>query len=350
VLVVERWFPDPQRGGGYPRTHSLVHSLLATGCHVVYYAIEEVGTAGAAQLFGENFEPLPGNGSVRGLEPWLEAHGADLVGCVVSRPRVMREFAELLDRRPLLKPRRVVYDVEALTARRQGESSAIDEQVGYARWADVIMTVSAAEARYFTDADHGPVHVLPHSVRPSPTTTPFADRRGLLFVGPLIGESPNADGVVWFVDHVMPILERERPAMELTAVGELNSPELARRSLRRVSFLGRIDDLTPHYEAARVFVAPIRRAAGIQLKVTEAAGRGVPVVATDVVASGLGWADGIELLAAPASDPGAFAEQCLRLHDDETLWNAIRVGALSRVERDFHPGSFDRTVREALAL
>ena len=50
-----------------------------------------------------------------------------------------------------------------------------------------------------------------------------------------------------------------------------------------------VDDLTPLYEDARVFVAPTRYSAGISLKVIEAAARGVPIVCTPLVSRQLGW-------------------------------------------------------------
>ena len=66
-----------------------------------------------------------------------------------------------------------------------------------------------------------------------------------------------------------------------------------------------VDDLTPLYDDARVFVAPTRYSAGISLKVIEAAARGVPIVCTPLVARQLGWISGEELLT--AETPAEFA-------------------------------------------
>jgi glycosyltransferase involved in cell wall biosynthesis len=84
-----------------------------------------------------------------------------------------------------------------------------------------------------------------------------------------------------------------------------------------------------------VFIAPTRFAAGIPLKVLEAAANGVPAVVTPLLATQLAWTPGQELLT--ADDPQAFAEACARLFEDEALWTRIRRGALARVERDYAP-------------
>src|SRR5207253_7021477 len=89
-----------------------------------------------------------------------------------------------------------------------------------------------------------------------------------------------------------------------------------------VELLGAVEDLVPLYNRARVFIAPTRFSAGVPLKVYEAAAHGLPVVATDLLARQLGWEPGEDLLAAPASDPDAFASACARLHDDADLWQS----------------------------
>jgi glycosyltransferase involved in cell wall biosynthesis len=89
-------------------------------------------------------------------------------------------------------------------------------------------------------------------------------------------------------------------------------------------------------------VAPTRFAAGIPLKMHQAAAFGVPVVSTTLIAELAGWRDGHDLLA--ASDASGFAEACARLHRDETLWTAIRNSALDRCATDCSPAAFRQSV------
>jgi glycosyltransferase involved in cell wall biosynthesis len=112
------------------------------------------------------------------------------------------------------------------------------------------------------------------------------------------------------------------------------------------NLMGMREDLAPWFEKARVMIAPTRFAAGIPLKVYQAAALGVPIVATTLVAEQAGWQPERELLA--ASDPTAFAEACVRLHRDKALWTSVRAAAIERCRRDCSPQQFRSSVRQIL--
>jgi glycosyltransferase involved in cell wall biosynthesis len=114
-----------------------------------------------------------------------------------------------------------------------------------------------------------------------------------------------------------------------------------------ISWQSGLDDLTPLYENARVFAAPTRYAAGISLKVIEAAARGVPIVCTTLVAGQLGWRPGVEVVTADNADEiaGAIA----LLFADRELWMRLREEALKRVLNDYSFAAFRAALAGALA-
>src|SRR5437763_14014694 len=115
----------------------------------------------------------------------------------------------------------------------------------------------------------------------------------------------------WVVSQVLPRLRAELCAcVGLTIAGARRSRALAALADRAaaVELLGRVDDLTPLYEQARLFVAPTRFPAGLPYKVHHAAAHGLPVVCTTLLAEQLGWRSGDELLA--ADDAAGFAAAC----------------------------------------
>ena len=161
-----------------------------------------------------------------------------------------------------------------------------------------ILTVSNGEALQFRK--HGfDAHVVGHAVTIAPGEAAWATRQDILFVGTILGDSfPNADAVFWFLEQVWPELRRRLPWSRFIIVGLNHSERLNSRPLaERVVITGAVDDLTPFYSSARVFVAPTRVSSGIPLKVIEAAGSGVPVVATTQLVSQLGWDSPREILA-----------------------------------------------------
>jgi glycosyltransferase involved in cell wall biosynthesis len=184
-------------------------------------------------------------------------------------------------------------------------------------------------------------------LEPRPTPRPFAERSGALFVGAFHRDgSPNADSVAWFVGEILPLLRARIADLWLTVAGAHPSPRVLALSGEGVEVLGRVDDLVPLYDQARLFVAPTRFAAGVPYKCHHAAAHGVPIVCTSLLAAQLGWRHDVELLV--ADEPGAFAEQCHRLYTDGALWSRLREAALARVAAECGKRAFDETLAEAL--
>jgi glycosyltransferase involved in cell wall biosynthesis len=87
--------------------------------------------------------------------------------------------------------------------------------------------------------------------------------------------------------------------------------------------VGYVEDLTPLFRRARVFVAPLRYGAGVKGKVGQSMAQGLPIVATRVAAEGMNAVVGKDLLV--ADEPAAFAAAVIRLLDDDTLWLQLRA-------------------------
>jgi glycosyltransferase involved in cell wall biosynthesis len=146
--------------------------------------------------------------------------------------------------------------------------------------------------------------------------------------------SPNYDGLCWFVDEVLPLVEQELGwETRLHIVGYTGAGVSLDRfgNHPRVTLRGAVAETEPLYNAHRVFIAPTRYAAGTPYKIYEAASFGVPVVATELLRQQMGWEDGKELLAADSADPAQFARHVVTLYRDPALWQALRDNALARL-------------------
>jgi O-antigen biosynthesis protein len=207
--------------------------------------------------------------------------------------------------------------------------------------------VSETERELFVRAGAPRVLRLGDALAPAPTATPFAARQGVLFVGAFYEpESPNSDGIIWFVEQVWPRVRDALGDCPLHIVGPRPGRRVRALATGRIEVLGAVDDLEPLFESARVFVAPTRFAAGLPRKVLDAAARGVPVVATTLLARQLGWSAGDELEAADA--PESFAAAVTLLYRDSAAWQSRRERALERIGRDYSPTAFAATLAEAL--
>ena len=116
------------------------------------------------------------------------------------------------------------------------------------------------------------------------------DGETLLFVGAL-GYRPNADGVRWFCEAVLPRLRAGSGGpCRLIIAGGGGVPEIAALARRpRVVVLGRVKDLGPLYRQATLALAPLHSGGGTRIKLLEAAAHRTASVSTVHAAAGIGW-------------------------------------------------------------
>jgi glycosyltransferase involved in cell wall biosynthesis len=186
-------------------------------------------------------------------------------------------------------------------------------------------------------------------LKPVPGERPFDERNGFLFVGAVHQEdSPNGDSLIWFLEEVFPLIQTTLGTdITFNIVGYNASGRIRQLAGPSVRINGLMRDLTQSYGEARVFIAPTRYAAGIPHKIHEAAARGLPVVATALVATQLGWKDNAELLV--GTDAASFAQKCIALYRDKELWMKLRTAGLERVKAECSKEAFDRKLKEILA-
>jgi GT2 family glycosyltransferase len=359
LLIVEDQIPYPQMGAGYPRALELLRAAVEAGWFVTFYPLvyPDVDYEQAYRILPPQVEIAADRGA-EGLADFMRERPEYYDAAIVSRPHNMKPFREALAQEDRFLPlSRVVYDAEAVFALRDEARARLD---GEAAKADVaaelalsegvasVLAVNAAEAAVFREAGVAEVRVLGHALQPAPAAHAFEDRRDFLFVGALDDDvSPNVDALEFFVNEVAPRLDALIGAdWTLRVAGRCGAPRALALRSGRVQLLGRVEDLAPLYAQSRVFVAPTRYAAGIPMKVHEAAARGLPCAVTSLLAAQLGWADGEALVI--GDSPEAFARACQRLYEDAALWEAVRAGALARVAAECAPEAFAATVAQAL--
>ena len=226
----------------------------------------------------------------------------------------------------------------------------LEEEIALARIADIVISVSESERKEFEKHGIKNVQVVGHSVAPALTSQTFRQREGFLFVGAIHEEmSPNADSIIWFLEQIFPIIRAKLGhSIPLTIAGVNTSDRVRQLAAAPVRVTGQVPDLTPLYDSARVFIAPTRYSAGIPQKVHDAAARGVPIVATPLLASQLGWTDGSSLQI--AGDAETFAEKSIQLYTDEALWHRLREAAAERIRTECSPALFDERLRSVMQI
>lgn len=213
----------------------------------------------------------------------------------------------------------------------QGRAS--DRMVGQLKGAvHAVFAASRLEASNLSRRHAGlPVEYIPNAIAirrtrraPQPNT--------LLFVGTL-NYLPNNEGLLWFLDNVLPRIRQQRPC-RMVIVGSGPLPELRAAARRRgVQLLERVDNLEPHYRSARAVIAPMRSGGGTRIKLLEAASFGVPSIATPAAAAGLftaarpwGWV---------AEGPQQFTDACIAALSDAKQGAARAARGKNAVSRAY---------------
>ncbi|PKN53646.1 MAG: hypothetical protein CVU55_00550 [Deltaproteobacteria bacterium HGW-Deltaproteobacteria-13] len=174
-----------------------------------------------------------------------------------------------------------------------------------------------------------PMHVLPNCAhdRFQPSSGEMHGK-GILTVGSF-GWYPNRDGLVWFMDKVVPLLRKQIPSVEIRVAGSEIHPPL-RRKLERQGIDVHVDvpDILPFLQEARLLFVPLRIGGGTRIKIVEAWAAGLPVVSTSIGAEGLPCRPGVDVLI--ADDAAGFAAQMGRLLKDDGLYGKLRSEGLKK--------------------
>lgn len=252
---------------------------------------------------------------------------------------------ELLERRARVQSNPVKGFALGLEAARfKTQELAIAEQY------DLVFTPSEREAAHLQTMLKGPgVACLPNSIDPD-----FFARRSaepatneLAFVGTTHVDA-NRDGLIYFMEQVFPLIEREVPDVHFSIVGGKPPLEIKAFGERpNVEVTGFVDDVRPYMARAKALVVPLRSGGGTRLKILEGLSFGVPTVSTSVGAEGINLTDGVDILI--GDTPEQFAAQVVQLLKNEALGHRLANAGRRLVEEQYSWQAVGRSLEHMLA-
>jgi polysaccharide biosynthesis protein PslH len=299
--------------------------------------------------------------AVRALEELLKSESFDLV------------VADFLNAAGLLPERLQIpvviftHNVEALIFRRHWEVSQnplwkamywyeykrtehIERK--YLSKASHVLAVSQTDKDYFAGfMDPQKITVIPTGVDTDffkPSKGAEVHPNSLVFTGSM-DWAPNEDGILYFVERVLPLVREQIPDVTLQVVGR--SPSQRVRSLMdidtNIRVTGRVEDIRPYVQQASVYIVPLRVGSGTRLKIFEAMSMAKPVVSTSVGAEGLPVTHGKNILL--ADDPAVFASNIVSLLQNSTDRERLGQEARNLVEKNYGWSSVADQFRKVLA-
>jgi glycosyltransferase involved in cell wall biosynthesis len=201
---------------------------------------------------------------------------------------------------------------------------------------DALVAISAADLERFRALGFAkPATVIPIGIDTGACAPVPVGSRGIFFIGSL-DYRPNAEGLLWLADEVMPRVRRLAPSLAVVAAGSNAPAELVRKAEEAgIRMVGQVPDAREFMAASGVMAVPLHSGSGVRVKIAEAMALGVPVVSTSLGAEGLSLESGRELVIADGAD--AFAQALVSVEGDAAL--RARLAAASR---DFVARELDR--------
>jgi GT2 family glycosyltransferase len=365
VLFIEDWVPDPMKGMGFVRSATIAKTLAETCGLVSVLGLHNHEWPGAAQFdaAGSPIEILS-HVNVNNITKFFQDRAGLYDVVWLSRTHNLPRLKEWRKACPaFFADVRIVLDTEAIAAVRRfayakqvGHAASLPNMVQEEFWqlehVDHVCVVSELDQRLLQDAlkQRGlaiPVSILGHSIGIHPVQTRFEDGNEIVLFGAYSQpDSPNVDAVVWFDRSVRPLLQ-DLPGLKFSIAGS-EAALFAKSSglLHEYRIINNPVNLADVFKHARLMVAPTRFAAGIPMKVHEAASYGVPVVMTELLADQLGWRQygaGVNVDA-----PEAMALAIKKTALDREIWTQCQALQVRLVGKDCDPAAFGAKVNDVV--
>jgi GT2 family glycosyltransferase len=367
VLFIDDTMPLRLLGSGFVRSNDIIRVMASLGFRPTVFPVNS-SRFGLASIYADMPDTVEvmHDKAFDDLADFLTARLSYYDAIWIARTHNLDRIRPVLERTTTGsgRPPRIVLDTEAIASMRDAAraelsgdtridvDAAIMREFANAHFCQSIIAVNPDEAQKLRDLGFSDVAVIGHLREPRPTPRTFAERAGLLFVGAIHQmDSPNYDGLVWFIREVLPLVEQTLGWETRLTIAGYTDAQVSLEQFRehpRITLRGAVSETEALYNAHRIFVAPTRYAAGVPYKIHEAASYGIPVVATELLRRQLGWDSGRDLLSVDTRDPAAFAQQIVLLYRDATLWQTLRYNALERVRVENGRAQYEDAIRRVL--
>lgn len=340
ILLVDHMVPHHDQDAGSVRMMALLTILVELGYRVTFLPdnlapiqpyTSDLQQLGVEVLYGPfaNFEFVKERCSEFDIAILCRARFAEryLPSLLDSEQRPFIIF-DTIDLHHLREERLAALLKDAALVKSAAETRTIE--LGVIRSSDMVWVTSTHEATLLRDDRTLPaVEIVPmiHNVRND--VPAFSGRRNILFIGGF-QHPPNEDGVLWFINDVMPLIRAELPGVQFIIVGSQAPRSVLKLQSDDVVVKGFVRDIEPIFDSCRVSVAPLRYGAGVKGKVTQSLAWGLPVVATPVAAEGIGMVDGDNVMI--ATDAADFARRVIQVYRDETVWSRLSQNGRRYIE------------------
>ena len=358
ILIFDACTPTPDQDSGSLRMINLIKILKQLGYHVIFMPenlSHMEGYTQALQQLGVECLYAP---SISNPVDYLKDKGIYLDAVILSRYYVAEQLMPFI--REYCPKARIIFDTVDLHYVRERRMAEINQdkklakmaeitrkkELAIAKACDVTLVVSPYEVEVLAaEIPATSVKVLTNIHEIYGCRKPFQQRKDIMFIGGY-QHTPNVDAVEWFVAEILPLIIKQLPEIKFHIIGSKAPKHIQQMAGENIIFRGFVEDIEPIMDDIRIAVAPLRYGAGVKGKVNMSMSYGQPVVGTKVAVEGMFTVDEQDCLMAETAQQ--FANQVIRLYQDEQLWTTLSQGGLKNVEKYFSFAAAKQSIRSLL--
>ncbi len=343
ILIIDHYVPTFDRDSGSQRMISMLQILRDMGYKVTFWPDDRSTDVRYTHILQDlGVEVWYGDTT---FEDYIAEFGKHLDAVLMSRPATAKKYLHLVQRWSDAQTIFDTVDLHFVREQRRLElevSNWRNLEFFLAEETDSTLVVSPTELDLLsteTFADKVAVVSNIHSLEPCETR--FEERSGLMFIGGF-AHPPNEEGVIWFIEYVLPQVRKKIPDIHLTIVGANPTERILELADKNITVTGYVEDVADIFNTSRVFVSPLLHGAGVKGKIGQSFSFGLPVVTTSIGAEGMYLEDGHNALISDSETE--FAAKVVEVYNDAFLWQKLSTNARQVITEQFSP----ITIRGAL--
>ncbi|GGI22893.1 glycosyltransferase family 4 protein [Pedobacter mendelii] len=342
ILIIDDDLPQHDKSSGSKRLFELLKLFKKLNLNIVFLPnnglkLEPYYT----ELKQYGVEVLLNNPDRKGLLKTLNQLLNKIDYAWISRPMLNIEFQKLIKKNKNTKIIFDTVDLHFVRMLRQAENENNEKlkrkalkfkklELELANKSDATITVTDTEKVLLENENIKNVYVVPniHQLQIPLQEISFKDRKGIVFIGGYKHE-PNIDAVKWFMHEILPKIWNSLDKIPVYLLGSFPTNEISAFANENVFVPGYIEDVSEYFLKSKVFIAPLRYGAGMKGKIGQSLEFGLPIVSTSIGAEGMNLIHENNVLIADEADD--FANEVIRLYQNENLWKEIKENAFKAI-------------------
>ncbi len=364
VVIVDHYVPRPDRDAGSRTMVAFIQTLLDMGCNVKFWPdnlwFDPEYTPQLQQL---GVEVLYGKEYAGKFDTWLRSAEGQVSQVLLSRPHIAINYLDALKKVNGIYVAYYGHDLHFARLKNEAEVTgnqkllkeaedylALESKIWHS--VDSVLYPSDEETafikKHYPEVNSQTIspYIYPQAAEYQ-QREPVTNNRIIFVAG--FGHPPNTDAAKWFVNEILPEINKQIGKVDVYLIGSNPSAEVKALATENITVTGYVTDeaLLAYYLSARVAVVPLRYGAGIKNKVIEAMAYGTPLVTTDVGAQGL---ENLASATPVTSDALEFAQAVCGLMRDNQQWRLSSTNGARFVEEHFSPAAMRTQLQRALQI